>query len=52
MLVELLVLLNVSLLDIFLALLVLEHKLLILHVEFLFLELKYAILSHFSLYTV
>ena len=49
-LVEFLVLLNMSVLDFLLALLVLEHELLILHVEFLFLELEDAVLSHFGLW--
>ena len=49
-LVKLLVLLNMSMLNFLLALLMLEHELLILHVEFLFLELEDAVLSHFSLW--
>ena len=50
-LVEVLILLNMSLLDFFLALLMAEEKLLVLHVKFLLLELMNAILCHFSLYT-
>lgn len=49
MLVELLVLLNVRLLDFFLALLVREDHLLVVHLKLLFFELSDAILSHFSL---
>ena len=48
-LIELLVLLNMRLLDFFLALLVREHKLLVLHVEFLLLELKNTVLRHLGL---
>lgn len=49
MLVEFLVLLDMRLLDFFLTLLVSEHKLLILHVEFLLLELKNTVLRHLGL---
>ena len=49
--IELLVLLNVSLLDFFLALLVNEDHLLIFHVELLLLEFKNAVLGKLSLYT-
>ena len=48
-LVEVLVLLDVSLLDLLLFLLMSEHQLLILHVIFLVLELSNPVLSHFSL---
>ena len=51
MLVEVLILLNMSLLDFFLALLVAEEQLLVLHVEFLLLQLLNTILRHLSLYT-
>ncbi len=50
MLIKLLVLLNVSLLDFFLALLVREDELLVLHVEFLLFEFEDTVLSHFSLW--
>ena len=50
MLVELLVLLNMRLLDFFLALLVREDHLLVVHLKLLFFELSDAILSHFGLY--
>ena len=49
MLIELLVLLDVRMLDFFLALLVLEDELLVLHIELLFLELKDAVLCHLGL---
>ena len=48
-LVEILVLLDVGLLDLFLLLLVGEHELLELHVVLLLLELCNSILRHFSL---
>ena len=48
-LVEVLVLLDVSLLDLLLLLLVGEHQLLILHVIFLVLELSNPVLCHLSL---
>lgn len=50
MLIELLVLLNVSLLDFFLTLLVREDELLVLHVKFLLFEFEDTVLSHFSLW--
>ena len=50
-LVEVLILLDMSLLYFFLALLMAKEKLLVLHVKFLFLELLDAILCHFSFYT-
>ena len=50
MLVELLVLLNMRLLNFFLALLVREDHLLVVHLKLLFFELSDAILSHFGLY--
>ena len=50
-LVEVLVLLNMSLLDFLLALLMAEKELLVLHVEFLLLQLLNTILRHLSLYT-
>ena len=50
-LVEVLILLDMSLLDFFLALLMAEEKLLVLHVKFLLLKLLNTILSHLSLYT-
>lgn len=49
MLIKFLILLDVSLLDFFLALLVLEHQLLVLHVELLLLKLLNSVLCHFSL---
>ena len=49
-LVEVLILLNMSLLDFFLALLMAEKELLVLHVKFLLLKLLNTILSHLSLY--
>ena len=49
MLIELLVLLDMRLLDFLLALLMSEHKLLILHVEFLLLQLKNTVLRHLGL---
>merc|ERR1712156_146336 len=49
MLVEFLVLLDVGVLDFFLALLMLEHELLVLHVEFLLLQLEDAVLGYLSL---
>ena len=49
-LVKVLVLLDMSLLDFLLALLMAEQELLVLHVEFLLLELLNAVLRHFSLY--
>ena len=48
-LVEVLVLLDVSLLDLFLLLLVGKHQLLILHVIFLVLEFSNPVLCHLSL---
>lgn len=50
-LVELLVLLDVRLLDLFLPLLVSEDHLLVVHLELLLLQLSYTILSHFGLYS-
>ena len=50
-LVKVLVLLNMSLLDFLLALLMAEKELLVLHVEFLLLQLLNTILRHLSLYT-
>ena len=50
-LVEVLVLLNMSLLYFLLALLMAEKELLVLHVKFLLLELLNTILRHLSLYT-
>ena len=47
--VELLVLLDVGLLNFFLALLVRESQLLVLHVELLLLQLQDAVFGHFSL---
>ena len=52
MLIELLVLLDVSSLDLFLSLLMTEYQCLVLHVVLLFLQLKDAILGHLSLYIV
>ena len=49
-LIELLVLLNMCLLNFFLALLVREDHLLVVHLKLLFFELSDAILGHFSLY--
>ena len=49
-LVKFLVLLDVSLLDFLLTLLMHEYKLLVLHVELLLLQLEDAILRHLSLY--
>ena len=51
MLVELLVLFDMSLLDFFLALLVREDHLLVVHLKLLLFELSDAILSHFGLYS-
>lgn len=48
--VEFLVLLDMGVLDFFLALLMLKHELLILHVEFLLLQLKDTVLGHLSLW--
>ena len=50
-LIEVLILLNMSLLDFLLALLMAEEQLLVLHVEFLLLQLLNTILRHLSLYT-
>ena len=50
-LVEVLVLLNMSLLDFLLSLLMAEKELLVLHVKFLLLQLLNTILRHLSLYT-
>ena len=50
-LVEVLVLLNMSLLNFLLALLMAEKELLVLHVKFLLLQLLNTILRHLSLYT-
>ena len=50
-LIKLLVLLDVGLLDLFLALLMREHQLLEVHVVLLLLQLKNAVLSHLSLCT-
>ena len=52
MLIELLVLLDVSSLDLFLSLLMTEDKCLVLHVVLLLFQLKDAILRHLSLYIV
>jgi len=49
-LVEFLVLFDVGLLDVFLSLLVCEHKLLVLHVKLLLLQLEDAVLCHFGLW--
>ena len=49
-LVELLVLLDMSGLDLFLALLVREDHLLVVHLELLLLELRDTVLCHFGLY--
>lgn len=49
-LVEILILFNMGLLDLFLLLLMGEHKLLVLHVVFLLLELLDPVLGHLSLY--
>ena len=51
MLVELLVLFDMSLLDFFLALLVRKDHLLVVHLKLLLFELSDAILSHFGLYS-
>ena len=50
-LIEVLILLNMSLLDFLLALLMAEEQLLVLHVKFLLLQLLNTILRHLSLYT-
>ena len=49
MLVEILILLDMGLLDLFLLLLMSEHQLLVLHVVLLLLQLGDPILGHFSL---
>lgn len=48
-LVKFLVLLNVRRLDVFLALLMRKHELLILHVKLLFFQLQDSVLCHFGL---
>ena len=50
-LVELLVLLDVRLLDLFLPLLMREDHLLVVHLELLLFQLSDAVLSHFGLYS-
>lgn len=49
--VEFLVLVDMSVLDLLLLLLMVEHHLLVVHVELLLFELSYSILGHLSLYT-
>ena len=52
MLVEILILLDMGLLDLFLLLLMGEHQLLVLHVVLLLLQFGDPILGHFSLYNI
>ena len=52
MLVEILILLDMGLLDLFLLLLMSEHQLLVLHVVLLLLQLGDPILGHLSLYNI